>query len=326
MLAQVGVSRPLHLRVCDHLVDRVELVEPGEDQGLFDRPVPLQVDHVLLLDIDEAVEDPQERVRLADFLPEVGDWVLPIGPGRVTGPTVIPLVEGKEEGVLPRKLGGHPDLAVGHREMDNRAAMLRQKRMLAFRDRVYGQAVAPVLGLRVFDRLGEIRLQLDRRQRQAVQEQAEVYGELAARVIFQLRHDPQPVRRVAVQDLLVALVLRGRLGQVEVTGASDGEAPAQGLYHSLFLQRSLQPVHDHCKGLVAVHCLKSVPFLRLGGAQPGLQILRIHGSVRVIGVGRADQPACGCELLDDIGLEVLLVMQVAHSVTSVPPACACCHS
>jgi len=70
-------------RLGDHLVDRVQLMEPGEDQRFLDGPVPAQVHHVLLLDINEAVEDPQEGVGLTDLFPEIGDRIFAVGAGRV---------------------------------------------------------------------------------------------------------------------------------------------------------------------------------------------------------------------------------------------------
>jgi len=42
-------------------------MEAREDQGFLLRPVALQVDDILLLDIDKAVEDAQPRIALADL-------------------------------------------------------------------------------------------------------------------------------------------------------------------------------------------------------------------------------------------------------------------
>ena len=82
--------------------------------------------------------------------------------------------------------------------MHDGAAAKGQQGMLALADRIDRQAVALVLVPRTFGGLGEVGLEFHRCHRQAVQEQAEVDGEVAARMVFQLRHHAQDVGRIAV--------------------------------------------------------------------------------------------------------------------------------
>jgi hypothetical protein len=89
-------------------------VEAREDQRFFLRPIAFQVDHILLLDIDEAVEHAQPGIRLADSLPEVGYRVFTGAIGlqlafRIACMAIIALVEWQEEGVVAIELRRHLD-------------------------------------------------------------------------------------------------------------------------------------------------------------------------------------------------------------------------
>ncbi len=138
VFAQISMSGAFLFRVRDHLVDRVVLVKAREDQRFLYRPIALQVHHILLLDIDEAVEDPQEGIGLADFFPEIGNRVFAVVSWRVAAFAVMATVEGQEVGVLARQFRRHPDFTVGHREMHDGPAFEGQQRVFAAGGWVFG--------------------------------------------------------------------------------------------------------------------------------------------------------------------------------------------
>ena len=203
VLAEVGHAGAIGLCVRDHVVHRRPLVEPREDEGLLLGPVPVKVHHILLLDIDEAVEDAEPSVRLQHIPPEVGYGVVLVLAGSITGMAIVPAVEGQEVGVLAIQLGRHPDVRVGHGEVNHRTPLEGQQGLLALGDRVVRLPVIPVLLHGIFDRLSEVGLDLRGPHGDPVDEEHEVNRVFVGRVILQLRHDPQPVGLVAVQDALV---------------------------------------------------------------------------------------------------------------------------
>ena len=94
------------------------------------------------------------------------------------------------------------DFGVADREMHDCAAWEAQQRLpvLALGMR---RPVEPILVHGVLNALGEVRLELDGRDRQAVQEEDEVDAVLVRRRIAHLPHDAQPVRLVARDDVRV---------------------------------------------------------------------------------------------------------------------------
>ena len=93
VLAEVGHAGAIGLGVFDHGVHCRPLVEPREDERFLLGPVPVEVHHILLLDIDEAVEDAKPGVRLQHIPPKVGDGVILVLAGSITGVAIVPAVE-----------------------------------------------------------------------------------------------------------------------------------------------------------------------------------------------------------------------------------------
>ena len=242
VLAEVGHARAVGLCVFDHGVHRRPLVEPREDEGLLLGPVPVKVHHILLLDVDEAVEDAEPSVRLKHIPPEVGDRVVLVLACSITGMALVPTVEGQEVGVFAVQLGRHPDVRVGHGEVDHRTPLERQQGLLALGDRVVGLPVVPVLLHGIFDRLSEVGLDFRGPHGDPVDEEHQVNRVFVGRVILQLRHHSQPVGLIAVQDALVPHIFGGSLAHVEVTGTGHLEAATEHLDRPILLQGFLQAV------------------------------------------------------------------------------------
>lgn len=143
--AQVRLAGTIGLGVGDHPRYGIPLVEAREDQRLLLVVVTGQADHILLLGVDEAVKDSQPVVTLADLFPEMGYRVFSVSAQRVARMAVAALVEGQEVGVRPGQLGRHLDVAVGHREVNDRAALEGQQRLDAPGGRVHRQTVILIL-------------------------------------------------------------------------------------------------------------------------------------------------------------------------------------
>ncbi len=191
VLDEVGVAGAVGGGVGLELQHRVPLVVAGEDDRLGCAP---SRDRSLLgaLDVDEAMEDVEPGVLGPDPLPEVRGLVA-VGVGRIALAEVVAEVEGQEPRRLALQLGGHRDRIGVDREVDERAPPERD---------VLRIAVVAVLLDRVLDVLaGEVVLQLRRRDRNAVEEQAEVDRLVGVGVEGKLARDGQPVG-VVVSDQL----------------------------------------------------------------------------------------------------------------------------
>ncbi len=162
VLDQVGVPRTVRGRIGLELLHRVPLVVAGEDHLLRRAPCCLRA---LLgaLDVDEAVQDVEPRVHAPHTLPQVGRPVA-VGVWRVALAEVVAHVERQKARRLPVEAGGHRDGVRVDRKVHKRAAGQRD---------VLGVSVVAVLLDRLLDALaGEVVLQLRRRHRDAVEEQA----------------------------------------------------------------------------------------------------------------------------------------------------------
>ena len=178
-----GVGLQLH--------HRVPLVVAREDDRLRRPP---RRDRALLgpLDVDEAVQDVEPGVLGPDALPQVGGLVA-VRVRRVALAEVVAEVERQEPRRLALELGRHRDRIGIHREVDERAAAERH---------VLRVAVVAVLLDRVLDVLaGEMVLQLRRRDRDAVEEQAEVERLVRVGVERELARDGQAVGVVVGHQL-----------------------------------------------------------------------------------------------------------------------------
>ena len=152
---------------------------------------------------------------------------MPVRVRRIAGRAVVALVERQEVRRRPFEARRHEDFAVADREMDERPVRKAQERLgvLAFRLRV---AVEAVLVDRVLDALGEIGLQFDGRDRQAVEEENEVERVLVGLRIVNLPHDAKAVGGVAGEDVGVHRQRRLELGEREgLPQADDVDAMAQ---------------------------------------------------------------------------------------------------
>ena len=198
------------------------------------------------------MEDAQPGVTIEDVFPEIGHGVFAIAARRVSGASLAPLIERQEKGILASELRRHPDHAVGHREVHHRATLESQQRFLAFRARIDRKPVFAILLLGRFRRLDKIGLQLDRGDRQSVDEENEVDLVIRAVVISKLRNDAQPVRRIACYHILIALILGRSLADIYVATAGNVETAAQDLDGSELLQSLIEPVLQHLERAVGV--------------------------------------------------------------------------
>ena len=191
----------------EQLADDVELVVARPDLGGALAPGPLVAD---LDDLGVVLEDVGQPIAGQDLLPQVVG-LEPIGVRRVAGPVVPAAVEGQEPRGPPGEVGAELGLLVVEGEVDDAAPELKQ--LLA---RV---AVAPVLLDRIVDGLlGEVVLQLEGRDRQPVDEEGQVEGQLGlVAAVPQLAGDAEAVGGVALGGRWV--VGRGRaVEEVDVQG------------------------------------------------------------------------------------------------------------
>eukprot|EP00825_Cyclidium_porcatum_P027307 TRINITY_DN2935_c0_g9_i1.p2 TRINITY_DN2935_c0_g9~~TRINITY_DN2935_c0_g9_i1.p2 ORF type:complete len:279 (-),score=25.20 TRINITY_DN2935_c0_g9_i1:519-1355(-) len=193
VLTQIGHAGAVFLGIGNHGIDGCPLMEARKDQSFLFRPVALEVDNVLLLHIDEVVEDAQPGVALTNLFPEVAYWVFAVLAIRIASMAVPTLVEGQEEGVLPSQLRRHLDFRIRHRKMYDCAPLECQERLLTVCLEVDWQPVSFILLNSSIGRLCEVGLHLNRGNRNPIDEEYQVNRVLVCRVIFELRHNAQPV-------------------------------------------------------------------------------------------------------------------------------------
>ena len=203
MLDQVAPAGAVLTGIRQHLAHHVELVEARPDLNR------LLAAGLLVLDLDHlgvVLQDVGESPAGEDALPQVVG-LEPLRVGRIASPIVPTQVEGQEPGGLALELRTEAHLVIVHGEMHDAAAKLEE--LLA---RV---AVELVLLDGVLDGLlGQAVLQLEGGHRQAVDEEAQVEGELGlVAAVAQLPGDAEAVGRVALLGLGVA---RGRCAVEEV--------------------------------------------------------------------------------------------------------------
>ena len=319
VVTQVGHACAIFASIGQHLVHCRPLVKARENQGFFLRPVTLNIHHVLFLDVDKTMENPQPGIRLADRLPEVGYRVFlgTIGLNltwRVTRMyratfVLAPLIERQEKGVFSIQLGRHHDFRVGHGEMYHRPTLEGQQWLSAFGLGVIRQAIIAVLIHGRFAGLGEVGLQFDGCHRQTVDKQHQINGKFTGRVILQLRHHAQDIGLVALNDCCIALVFRCGLGHLDQAATGNGKALAQHLHGALFLQCFIQAIHQHFKGFGPVEPFQLVPFFLLAaGFDPAFQVFGVHRPLGVVEPGITQLPALFYQPVDDILLEVFFMM------------------
>ena len=155
--------------------------------------------------------------------------------------------------------------------------------VLALRLRV---AVEAVLVDRVLDALGEVGLQLDRRDRQAVEEEDQVERILVGLRIVNLPHDAQAVGGVAGEDVGVHRQRRLELGQRErLPQADDVDAVAQHFERAAIVELLADAVEQDALRRRAVRLGQRLPGLGLRRFDPGDEIRREEGAGAVVGRG-----------------------------------------
>jgi len=93
-----------------------------------------------------------------------------------------------------------------------------------------------------------------------------------------------------------------------MAAAGDGEAMADDVYGAVLFQRLDQAIHQRLAGASGVILLEPGPCFRLGGFQPGDQVVRIEGAPGIVISCVTDLPALGFQPGNDVGLEVLFLM------------------
>ena len=153
--------------------------------------------------------------------------------------------------------------------------------VLAFRLRV---AVEAVLVDRVLNALGEIGLQFDGRDGQAVEEENEVERILVGLGIMDLPHDAQPVGGIAGEDVGVHRQRRLELGERErLPQADDVDAMAQNVERAAIVELLADAVEQDALRRRAVRCLQRLPGLGLRRFDPGDEVGREQRAGAVIG-------------------------------------------
>ena len=252
----VGEHRRLQL-ACD-----LELVEAREDHAL---------DLLLLVALRDAVtaEDLEPALTPPDLLPEVGCALAAGGiHGVALTAVAVALVERQELSLGPLQVRHHLHLAVAHGEVHECAIGEGEQRFgpLALRVRV---PVEPILVDGVGDALREVGLQLDRRNRHAVQEEHEVDAVLVVERVADLAHDAQPVLLVAREDLRVDRERGLELGDLELLlEAEELDAMAEHVERAALVDLVAKATEQRLTSARAVVPGQELPRLRLRRLHP----------------------------------------------------------
>ena len=147
--------------ICHQLTHHVQLVIPGEDEGLA------------VLQAHELLQDVHHAVLLEHFFPEVGGKVA-AGVGRVACAAVPPgtvgaLIEGQKAGVLARQPGGHPYLGQVYAKVAQNALVELETHL------PWVPVVHPLLFGVLQGLPGELVLQLEGEHRDAVYRQHHIH-------------------------------------------------------------------------------------------------------------------------------------------------------
>ena len=315
VLDQVPAPRSVSQHRGEQLAGHVELVEPREDD-LRDRL--LLVAH----GGEVAAEDLEPAFARPDLLPEVCRAVAS-GIHRISGAAAVAQVERQELGRRSGEARGHLHLAVAHREVHQRAARERQERLrrLALGVR---RSVEAVLLDRVADTLGEVGLQLDGRDWQAVQEQHQIDRVLVVQRIAHLTHHAQPVGLVAGDDLGVGRERGLPYRELDlVLEPQQLDAVAQHIERAALIELGAQTCEQRLCRASAVVLGERLPRLGLGRLHPRQHVGREQCARPVVrrGVALGVQPAMGGQVLADLALEGDFLLD-AHEVGSTVPRSA----
>ena len=200
--------------------------------------------------------------------PPLGFTGLPAAPSS-------PWLKGRNTVAGPSSFVTMCDFAVAHGEMHQRAVGKRQQRLggLAL---WAAAAVKAILVDGVADALGEIGLQFDRGDRQAVEEQHEVDAVLVVQGIMHLPHHAQPVGGVAGEDVGIDGQRRFELRQLQrLLQAEQFDAVPQHVQRAALVELIAQAGQQGFAGLVRRGSWSRVSHaLRLRGLHPGQHVGR----------------------------------------------------
>ena len=311
VLDQVVVPRPLAARGSDQRAHRIPLVVAREDQRLALLLRAVRAVALLRLQVDEVAEDVEQAVAPPDALPEVGGRVA-VRVRRVALPAVVPQVEGQEDGLRPGQAGRHRDLGGADREVDQRAALEGEQRLILLGVGVARRAVVLVLPDGVAERLGEVGLQLGGGDGDTVDKEGEVDAVLFVQAVAQLAHHAAAHLVVSRQRRGIESLARTELAEVE-PGVDVLEAAPQHPQRPIPVQRLGEPLHHDLPGAAPGRCGDLRQFLRLRVRQPADHILGVERQRPVVPRRLAEQPAIGRQVRHDLVLKrPLLVLHRKH--------------
>ena len=280
----------------------VQLVKAREDQPLFarHRVAPPFLSH---LHMDELLQYVHHAVLLEHVFPQVGGGIA-VRVGRVALAAVparagAALVEGQEEGVLPRKPGGHPHVEVIHGE-------IAQDALVELEAQLPRVAVEHPLALGVVGVLaGVLVFQLEGEHGDAVHRQHHVHALVALGAVEPLAIDAHPVGGVLRGGQRVQPRLRPEKAHAE-GDAPMFEAVAQHRHQAVHVDGVVQRQHELAHGVDRIRALEPRPGLGLGAPHEVDQGVHIQPRLRVVSVRALLIPARrGEEGRLDVGFKAL---------------------
>ena len=169
---------------------------------------------------------------------------------------------------------------------------------LAFRLR---SAVEAVLVDGVADALGEVRLELDGGNRDAVEEEDQVEAVLVVQRVADLPHDAEAVGLVVGEDVLVQAHRGLEAGELErLLQAEEFDAIAEHIEGPALVELGTEAVEERRLGLAAVILREGLPGLGLSRLEPGDDVRRVESALAVVelGVVRRVEPVVDLEVLE----------------------------
>ena len=338
MLNQIFVPRPFAARRADEFVHHIPLMVAREDQRFLAELPPLPIFALLDLQVYVAAQNRQQVGWHQHLVPQVIGGVLIHILGCIVARTAIlgALVKRQEYGVRTFETRGHIHLVLAHGEMHQRTTLEGQQRFSFLGDRINRQARGFVLMNGVVHRLLEFGFQLQRCDRQTVDEQHQIDAprlRLAARLqqmfiasprrIHQLRHHAAAVLRVAGKRVGVQIMLGFELAQAEahtsVTQLMAQHAQrAKGAHLAVrrigvgFVQLLGNPLQQFLLRVVRVELAELLPLRVLRFLHKTDEIFRIKCQRAVVMLGLSQQPALRQQVFDHVVLKCQLRGDIGH--------------
>ena len=298
-MRQETAARPFTPDGLDQLAGAIELVEAREDQ-------PGNPLLVVALRHQIASEYLQPALPLPDVLPQVRGAVAPGGVGRVALATVMAPIERQKGGRRSLQPSGHAYLVVADGEVHQRPVGEAQQRFRLSLTLGLRVAIKAVLIDGILHRLGEVGLDFDGGDRDAIQEQHQIDAVLVVLGRAHLPHHAQPVALVVGEDVRVQAMGRLEPGQQQLAAhAQQVDAVAQHRQRPLVVQALAQPVQQRGLGLRAVLFDQRRPRLGLPVLDPGDDIGGEQGPRPVIArrVALGIEPAVSAQVFADFGFK-----------------------